>query len=458
MLNKAWLIAAALTTETLAKTVGIRASQHVSEWIPPGKWKITSCNGATMRVVAYSSDGMAVCQGVACAGEGGWQRVLVQARRDQNLVAEMQIGPFVQFGEQERPRVWVEDANATHIRLSQSPLLSAQYAAQMQFTVRKWPWRGVGAGMDVTGGIRSMRESQAPFASQCSLYSHAEFSNHPSNSLIVQELQSTEWIIPKWTRNHEWWLGPLEPNTTYFIIPFRTLDRKPEHVHHGLLATTKKFGSMCNFSPVDACPDIRHAVPLPDVYKDQLQAVYNSLAPTIVAMQHQVNCTDDHCNECFTRWRRWQCSMFVPRCTDEEDESWWDNDYTHSLRHGLPLYISNKIPGLKVGAWRQILPCIALCNDVEECNKYYPGISCQKQASILAMMHGKAPACNRVGRVGDGGWWMVRGVDDDQDSGQDKSEKQGIMVDLKNIARALFGIRKPVVRTYEDPFGPLDVA
>jgi hypothetical protein len=358
----------------------------------------------------------------ASNSDAGWTQLHVSAHQDTWVTLNTQFPPSsssLHDSEnirtvEKRPRVWMVDTNSTHIKLRKSNLLShIPY-----FTMTTYTYKGIGI-MDTTGGVRSMPVERQPFASECTLHCPA----FPS----AQGHSKLDWFIPDSLFNGEYWLlshQKITPNTTFLILP-----HTESTIHQTILATTKRKDSICNFVNALECPDVQYAVPLPETHAPPLSTVYNSLAPSITQMHSKLKCSTERCTECFEKWRRWQCSMFVPRCTDVDDTSYWDDNYTNVLRTSLPKAVAHKVDYR--GPWRQVLPCIATCHDVEGCKDYFPGFSCQ-QMTVFPLYHGKAPACNPAGRIGDGGWWTVN---------LSPPPTRNRMQEFRNSVRQLFGFR-----------------
>ncbi|KAF9110406.1 stretch-activated cation channel mid1 [Mortierella sp. AM989] len=134
-----------------------------------------------------------------------------------------------------------------------------------------------------------------------------------------------------------------------------------------------------------------------------------------------------NCTDCQRAYRRWLCSVTIPRCTDVEDVTDANNlgyiDLSTIDMNGNP-YLIDRVNGpviekrnttssrgaisqlsqnplLNPGDYGEVLPCVDLCNDVVQSCPNFLGFRCpvKNMAGNYAKMNSRGFQCNGLGVV-----------------------------------------------------------
>ncbi|KAI8328240.1 stretch-activated cation channel Mid1 [Chlamydoabsidia padenii] len=157
---------------------------------------------------------------------------------------------------------------------------------------------------------------------------------------------------------------------------------------------------------LDFCSDVAYSVPtdpnqdiwnITRAYDQQAQAVF---APFAAALS-QFNCNNTqyslvrNCDDCYRDYKRWLCSVTIPRCTSPSP--WVD---TRNVTNSRNPWIDTTY---QPGGWTELLPCIDVCYQVVQSCPPFLQFNCP-EGDLAAQQYGywnasvrHPPACNRLG-------------------------------------------------------------
>ncbi|KAF8981793.1 stretch-activated cation channel mid1 [Entomortierella lignicola] len=207
---------------------------------------------------------------------------------------------------------------------------------------------------------------------------------------------------------------------------------------------TKRHDNCLLITDLSFCFEVAYAVPITPLStlnaataRSEIPALYDNFARDTIdnfnKVLSQYDCEHPeyslirNCTDCTRAYRRWLCSVSIPRCTDSEDVTSPENigyidpstidptanpylidrtkgpvvtERNTSTSRGAISQL-NQQPYFNPGDYGEVLPCINLCYDVVQSCPNFLGFACPKKnlAGNYATMNGQGFQCNGLGLV-----------------------------------------------------------
>ncbi|KAF9581797.1 stretch-activated cation channel mid1 [Lunasporangiospora selenospora] len=249
----------------------------------------------------------------------------------------------------------------------------------------------------------------------------------------------------------------LKPGTVFtaFFITDQLNQAGAEVMWARTTFTTKKHDNCVLLTELEFCKEVAYAVPVTPLSTlpgnvvaapiganstvvQDLKKMYDSFAMNLMdnfnKVLDQYDCSKSEyslvrtCTDCRRAYRRWLCSVSIPRCTDIEDvtdprnqgyltpdkmpEGLDKNPYLLDRTNGPVIVPKNtsttrgagsQLPPdlLNPGDYGEVLPCIDLCFDVVQSCPNFLGFNCpvKNMAGNYAKMNAQGFHCNGLGLV-----------------------------------------------------------
>ncbi|KAG0261271.1 stretch-activated cation channel mid1 [Mortierella polycephala] len=271
-----------------------------------------------------------------------------------------------------------------------------------------------------------------------------------------RDILPQESTFEQFGQRRQVWVQALTPGreyTAFFITD--VLNQIEAEVMYGLTSfRTKRRDNCVLITDLQFCHEVAYAVPITPMstlpggdpanatirqdVKNQYDGFASNLMENFRRVLGQYDCSRSqyslirNCTDCTRAYRRWLCSVSIPRCTDVEDV--WDirnkgasqsdtveqtdpnaadNPYLIDRAQG-PVVVerttntsrgavasSDENPLMNPGTYGEVLPCIDLCYDVVQSCPNFLEFSCpvKNMAGNYAHMNPDGFQCNGLGVV-----------------------------------------------------------